>query len=123
MAWVSTGEVGVGAAVGLDVGVAAAEQLLGALDGEGLDLVVEAAALVVAGAGITFGVLIGQDGAGGLHDGRRDVVLAGDQLEGVVLALLFLLDEVKDLVVGGLQAHIGSGKKERGIVTWQARGG
>jgi hypothetical protein len=99
------GEIGVGAAVGLDVGEAAAEELLGALDGEVFDLVVEAAAAVVARTGVAFGIFIGEDGAGGFHDGGGDVVLAGDQLEGGLLAALFEGDEFGDFWVGLCEGH------------------
>jgi hypothetical protein len=57
------GEVGVGAGVALDVGERAAEHLLGAVDGEVFDLVVEAAAAIVASAGEAFGVLVGEAGS------------------------------------------------------------
>ena len=46
--------------MGLDVGVLGAEERERAVDGQLLDLVDEAAAAVVAGAGIALGVFVGQ---------------------------------------------------------------
>ena len=54
--------------------------------GESLGDVNELAATVVALARQAFGVLVGEPGALRLHDGRRRVVLARDQLDLVVLA-------------------------------------
>ena len=58
----------------------------GTLLGEPLGDVDELAAAVVALAGQALGVLVGQPRALGLHDRGGDVVLAGDQLDLVVLA-------------------------------------
>jgi len=79
------GLVGLGTAVGLHVGVGAAEEGFRALDGEGLGDVHLGAAAIVAAAGVAFGVLVGEDGALGFEDGGRDDVLAGDQLDAVLL--------------------------------------
>jgi hypothetical protein len=92
--------VGLRPTVRLDIGEFAAEELLGAFDGQGFDLVVEAAPLVVARVGVPFSVFVGQNGAGGLENGGRDVVLAGNQLERRLLAALFLLDQFENLRVG-----------------------
>ena len=81
------GHVGLRAAVRLHVGVLGAEQLLGPVDGQLLDDVDVLAAAVVAPAGIALGVLVGQHAAGGLHHGGAGVVLAGDHLQAVLLAL------------------------------------
>ena len=54
------GVVGLGAGVGLDVGVLGAEQLLGAVDRQLLGDVDLLAAAVVAAAGVALGVLVGQ---------------------------------------------------------------
>ena len=52
--------VRLGARMRLNVGVDGAEELLHAVDRDGLDLVDELAAAVVALAGIALGVLVGQ---------------------------------------------------------------
>ena len=79
------GKVGLCAGMGLDVGVLCPVQLAGTLDGNILHLVHIDAAAVVALAGQTFGILVGQDAAHGCHDSRGNDVLAGNQLD--VLAL------------------------------------
>ena len=84
------GHVGLGARVRLDVDVlGAGEEGEGALLGEPLGDVDELAAAVVALAGQAFGVLVGQPRALGFHDRGGGVVLAGDQLDLVVLAAPF----------------------------------
>ena len=81
------GHVGLGAGVGLDVDVLGArEELEGTLLGEPLGDVDVLAAAVVALAGQALGVLVGEPAALRLEDGREDVVLAGDELDLVVLA-------------------------------------
>ena len=82
--------VGLRAGVRLHVGEAAAEQALGALDGEVLGDVHELAAAVVAPARIALGVLVGQHRALRLQHGAGDDVLRGDQLDLVLLAAEFL---------------------------------
>ena len=59
------GHVGVGAGVGLHVGVLGAEQRLGPLAGQVLDLVDDLVAAVVALARVALGVLVGEHRAGG----------------------------------------------------------
>src|SRR5690606_27544780 len=80
------GLVGLRAGMGLDVGVVGAEELPGAVDGQLLRHVDVLAAAVVALAGVPLGVLVGELAALGLHDPRAGVVLAGDQLDVVLLA-------------------------------------
>ena len=101
------------AGVGLDVGEAGAEQLLGALDGEGFGDVDELAAAVVALAGIALGILVGHDRALRLEHGAGDDVLGGDQLDLVLLAAELLADGVGDLGIG-LGERVGEeARKER----------
>ena len=71
----------------LHVGVVGAEELLGAVDGELLGDVDEFAAAVVALARIAFGVLVGEHRALGFEHARAGVVLRGDQLDVIFLAL------------------------------------
>ncbi len=87
----------------LDVGVVGTEQLPGALDGQRLDLVHMLAATVVALARIALGVLVGQAAALRLHDALAAVVLRGDQLDVVFLALFFGLDRREQGIVITLQ--------------------
>ena len=54
----------------LDVRVLRSEELLGAFNGQRLDLINKFTATVPAFAGITFGVFVGQDAAGRFHDRR-----------------------------------------------------
>jgi hypothetical protein len=80
------GHVGLGARVALDVDVLRPrEQLERTLLGEPLGDVNELAPAVVALAGQALGVLVRQPAALGLEHGRIDVVLAGDELDLVVL--------------------------------------
>ena len=79
--------VGLGARVRLDVDVlGAGEERERAFLGEPLGDVDVLAAAVVALAGQALGVLVGQPRALGFHDRGRHVVLAGDELDLVVLA-------------------------------------
>ena len=79
--------VGLRARVRLHVGVVGAEQFLGAIDGELLGDVDELAAAVVALARIAFGVLVGEHRALRFEHARAGVVLRGDQLDVIFLAL------------------------------------
>jgi len=88
--------VGLGAAVGLHVGVLGPEELLGAGAGEILDGVDVDAAAVVPAAGIALGVLVGEVAAHGLHDRPGSVVLGGDELQMMALALDFKLQGLED---------------------------
>ncbi len=102
--------VRLGARVGLDVDVLGArEQGERALLGEALGDVDELAAAVVALARQALGVLVRQPRALGLHDRGRDVVLAGDELDLVVLAAALALHRLPELGVdlGELTARLG----------------
>ena len=105
------GEVGLGAGVGLHIGIFGAEQLLGALDGNTLDLVNIVAAAVIARAGIALGVFVRQVAAHGLHHGRAREILGRDQLQVVALAPQLPLHGGVQFWVGQLQVfiiHIGN---------------
>ena len=95
------GQIGVGPGVGLHVGVLGAEERGGPVAGQVLDLVDDAVAAVVAPARVALRVLVGQHRARRGQDGRRGEVLRGDQLEGGLLAVQLLPDEVGHLGVGG----------------------
>ena len=87
------GFIGVGTGMGLDVGVVGMEELLGALNGEGFNLVHVFVATVVALAWVAFAVFVGEDGAHGFQNLGGDVVFAGDEFKAVALADFFLMDE------------------------------
>ena len=70
----------------LHVGVLGAEDLLAAVDGELLDLVDDVAAAVVARARRALGVLVGEHRAGRLEHRAAGEVLAGDELQRLLLA-------------------------------------
>ena len=95
------GEVGLGAGVGLHVGVIGAEEFLCPLDGDVLHHVHALAAAVVALAGVALGVLVGEDGAGGGQDGGADDVLRGDELDVLLLPVILGTDGLPHLRVGG----------------------
>ena len=75
----------------------------GGAPGQLLGLVDDLVAAVVALARVALGVLVGEDGAGGLHHRRRGEVLRGDQLHGAVLPLPLGVDDREQLgvTVGG----------------------
>lgn len=102
------GFIGVGAGMGLDVGMVGMEELLGALNGEGLNLVHVFVAAVVALTRVAFAILVGEDGAHGFQNVGGDIVLAGDEFKAVALADFFLMDEIKDRV-GRTGVHDGFG--------------
>ena len=93
-------EVGVGAAVGLHVREAGAEEPAGALAREVLHDVHLLAAAVVALARVAFGVLVREHAAHRLHDRRRREVFRRDELNGVALASKLLAQGVGDGRVG-----------------------
>jgi hypothetical protein len=99
--------VGLGARVRLHVGVFGAEQRFRPVDGERLDDVDVLAAAVVALARIAFGVLVGEDRAGRLENGRADEVLGRDELEPRVLPLDFVADGVCDIGIDVDEAAVG----------------
>ena len=79
--------VGLRARMRLDVGEAAAEQLLRALDRERLDGVRRRAALIVAAARIAFRIFVGEDRALRLEHRLADDILRRDQLDLGLLAV------------------------------------
>ena len=73
--------VGLGAGMGLHVGIVTAEELLGPLDGDVLHHVHALAAAVVTLSGITLGVLVGEHAAHGHHNGLGNDVFGSDELQ------------------------------------------
>src|SRR5262249_53535590 len=58
---------------------------------------------VIALAGITFGIFVGEQRPGGIKHGLRDDILGGDQLDLVLLTLELVLDRAPHLWVGVLK--------------------
>jgi len=82
--------VGLGAGMGLDVGVFRPEQLFGAFPGQLLHPVDIFASAVVSPAGITLRVLVGQDGSQGFQHRPAHEVFRGDQLDFPLLPVQFV---------------------------------
>ena len=95
--------VGLGARVGLYVGVLRAVELADALDGQRLDLVHHLAAAVVAGGGIALGILVREDRAHGLHDLVADEVLRCDEFDAMRLTAALGGDQIEN---PGVSFHI-----------------
>ena len=92
--------VGLCARVRLDIGEAGAEQRLDPLDGQLFDDVDELAAAVVPTSRIALRVLVRQHAALGFHGGDGGEVLAGDHLQGALLAVQLVRDLCGHLGVG-----------------------
>ncbi len=101
--------VGLCARVRLHVGEVGAEQRLGPIAGDVLHHVDVLAAAVVAPAGQTLGVLVGEHAALGLQHRARHEVLRGDHLEGVALAAKLFAEQFGDvgIDVGQWRRHHG----------------
>ena len=104
--------------MGLHVRVVRAEQQLQPINGELLDLVDFLTATVIAPSRISLGVLVGERSAHGIDHGPAGEVLAGDQLEAVLLAVQFPVDQPGDLRVNGAQRGI---VVERHAVSFRVR--
>src|SRR3546814_4712906 len=81
----------------LHVGESAIEQPASALDRQTLRLVDIVAATVIAAARIAFGVLVGQNRPLRLHDRPGNDVLAGDQLDLILLAMKLTRNRGEDI--------------------------
>ena len=88
-----SGQVGIGAGVGLHIGVLRSEKLARPPAGQFLGLVDHEVAPVIPLSRVALGVLIGQDGPGRRQDGAGSEVFGGYELEGGVLALSLSLDD------------------------------
>jgi len=93
------GHVGLRPRVGLHVGMVGPEERFGPRDGQRLDDVDELAAVVVALAGVSLGVLVRHDAALGFEDRFVDEVLRRDQLQLTGLPLRFGQDGGRHLGV------------------------
>ena len=97
------GHVGLRTGVRLDVGVARAEELLGAVARDVFSLIDKLAATIIALARVAFGVLVGHDRADGFDDGGRNVILAGDHFQLRVLPSQFVADGVENFRIEAFQ--------------------
>ena len=104
-----SGLVGLRSGVRLHVDVLGVEELFGAVAREVFHFIGILAAAVITLAGIAFGVLVGEDAAGGFEHGFRGEILARDQFDLAVLPTRFLKDELVD---GGIDF----GKRSRNEV-------
>ena len=86
------GLVGLRAGVRLDIDIFCAKQFFYAINRQLFDNINIFTATVVAFARIAFSVFVGQLRTLGFHNGTADVVFRGDQLDVVLLALVFLGD-------------------------------
>jgi len=87
----------------LQVGVFRAEEFLGAIDGELLDLVGVLSAAVVPFSRITFGVFVREDGAHGFEDCFGNEVFRRNEFEASGLAPGFIAQEAGDLRIDGVE--------------------
>src|SRR3569832_2220894 len=93
----------------LHIGEGTVEQTAGAVDRELLGDIDEFAAAIVAAAGITFRVFVGEDRALRLEHGAADDVLRRDQFDLVLLTGQFLSDSRGNLRIGGRQILVEKG--------------
>ena len=108
------GHVRLCAGVRLHVGVLGAEERLGAVDRELLELVDDLAAAVVALPGVALGVLVGRDRADRLEDRRPREVLGRDQLDLLALPVDLAPEQRGDVgIVLGEPAGLSDGRAGR----------
>src|SRR3546814_605252 len=88
----------------LDVGKAAIEQRLRAVDRQRLDLVRRRAALIIAAARIAFGIFGGDDRSLRLQHRLRHDVFRLDQFDLKLLAVQFMLHRCRDRGIDGIDA-------------------
>ena len=98
--------IGLRSRVRLHVGEVAAEDLLGAIDGEIFDDVDVLAAAVVPLARIALGVLVGQDAAGRFKYSTRDNVFRRDEFDLMLLPAKLFLNGAEDFRVGFRQMRL-----------------
>ena len=92
--------VGLATRIRLNVGKAAVKQLAGPLNRKVFGLVHKLTPTVIAPSGIAFGVFVRHHRTLRLHDGLRDDIFRGNQLNLVPLTAKFAADGAKNLCVG-----------------------
>ena len=93
------GRIGLRTRMRLYVGIGCAKKFLGPVDGNLLDLIHHFTASIIAFAGIALGIFVGQHRAGGFHDRWTGKVLRSNQFNAVKLAFVFLLNQIKYVLV------------------------
>ena len=93
------GSVGLGARVGLHVGILCTEKLTYAVDSQLLYLVNNLATTIVTVSRIALGILVSQVRSHGFHHLVAYEVLTCNQLNAFQLALMLFLNQLKDFVV------------------------
>ena len=93
------GHVGLGAGMGLHIGILGIKQGAETVYGYLLYLVHHLAAAVIAFAGITFCILVGTDGTHGGKHLLRHIVLGGNEFQAGRLTFLLFFDKVENLEV------------------------
>lgn len=89
--------------MGLNIGPLAAKQRFESVYGQLLYFINHFAAPIISFVGQAFGVFIGEYGTHRFHHLTTHEILACDELNAVLLAVKFELDEVKDL---GIALHV-----------------
>jgi len=79
--------------VRLHVDMLSVEEASSAVDGQLFGIVDPFAPAIVAFAGVSLGVLVGENGAGCLHDGRAAMVFRGDEHDVLGLPLLLTMGD------------------------------
>ncbi|MCY1507838.1 hypothetical protein D9M68_421260 [compost metagenome] len=89
----------------LNVGIVAVKQLLAPFDSQALSHVDILATAVVALARIAFGVLVGEHRVLHFHDQGTGVVLGGDELDVIFLAVFFAENGLAQLGIEIVEAQ------------------
>ena len=95
--------VGLGAGMGLHIGMFGPEQFLCSFNSQAFRYIHALAATVITVGRITFRILIGHDAAHCFHDCNAGVVLRGDHFQVALLAQFFHFNGVKDFLVNNFQ--------------------
>ena len=91
--------VGLGARMGLYIGIVGIEEVFGAVDGKLLRNVDILAAAIVSFPGISLGIFVGQAGAHGFQYLVADKVFRCNQLESAGLSVQFILDDLENRAI------------------------
>src|SRR5208337_1869196 len=98
-----SGLIGLRAGVRLHVGMLRSKEFFGTLPRQIFDDIGKLASAVIALAGITFRVLVGEHGPGGFKHSLADKVFRSDQLQPFMLAANFVVDSVRNLGINFIE--------------------
>ena len=90
----------------LDIGKVGTKQRLGTIDCELLNHIHMLAPAVIALAGIALGVLVGEQRTGRFEDAGAGMILGGDELDMIFLALRLGRNRLRELGVEPRNAHV-----------------